>query len=567
MGLSKQTSKSTSSSSTSTATSAPVYGPTLNSMSSDSGSLEGVAGVCTESSDFGVEVWDQGLSAELGAFAEEVAPHDGDAASASIMWRIPLIGKAALEGGIRVSLELAVDHDGQYTVSGELGFVPYGKVSVGVAKVIVEAGVEGYVEVCGDSGAECFEILRWQIANWMAGYDEEAAEAIFSDEHSATTQDGMDGDDEITAELQTVAGIELSAGSGDSSVGAEGGYEYVSGTTTGVDTGGNRESEDFTEHRFNFEFEMGPVKVEVDANKRKNAYGTEESGLKIQASVTGTSLGLLADMAWFIELADAFRDEIASDGELSQAEGLGSLVEWMALSRGPQFGEKVREELERSKGVNAETGYRLIADLDRGPSGPTGSLSLHQVSTVKQEIKSIGVTAEAEMSDRIGDAIDFGQPAAGGSGDIWMSYAENTRGGLAARLRALSPAAPAMTELLSQGKAEDGVNRAEAAKLAAKALALGDSFSATEVAYFDDVERGQWYYVYAHVARSYGIFKGDPGKNTFRPASTFTVDEAKQVVLNAQNRPTEPLKPEAQVHPGDVPVTRPYTEDPYPNFA
>lgn len=77
------------------------------------------------------------------------------------------------------------------------------------------------------------------------------------------------------------------------------------------------------------------------------------------------------------------------------------------------------------------------------------------------------------------------------------------------------------------------INRAEILKVIMEALGIGPNLTATGNLGFKDVKPGEWYVGYIKAAKDLGIFSGDAGKATARPADTVNRAEALKLALEA----------------------------------
>lgn len=106
--------------------------------------------------------------------------------------------------------------------------------------------------------------------------------------------------------------------------------------------------------------------------------------------------------------------------------------------------------------------------------------------------------------------------------------------------------------LLTAGREDDPITRAEAAVVLRRHLGLPQELPEGQIAYFSDVDPSAWFFVDAHVARRHGLFVGSG--NRLRGDDPISAAEA-QIVIGRVGT-AQPVTPEQQ-SPGIAPMLTP----------
>ena len=193
------------------------------------------------------------------------------------------------------------------------------------------------------------------------------------------------------------------------------------------------------------------------------------------------------------------------------------------------------------------------ANADRSSSGRDNTPGRDRPRDAESNSdRAASLTDQSEVSESASLLDHAATPFADGAsrGDFVWALAREL-GAANTRDQAINHAANA--GWMSAGRAEDGITRAEAATVLARALALDTSRPEGQVAYFADVGESDWFFENAHAARRHGLIKGG-GDNLFRGNDALSADEARIVVARASSAAV--ISPVDQ-SPGRAPMLKP----------
>lgn len=157
-------------------------------------------------------------------------------------------------------------------------------------------------------------------------------------------------------------------------------------------------------------------------------------------------------------------------------------------------------------------------------SSSAGSGSSSNASAVEEDLTPDS-NSEAQ-SELAGTSTAEGSAA---DNSKYLSMAENTRGGFAARALKEAGSEASVESLYTKAEFDDPITRASAAVVACKALGLGTALEG-QPAVFSDVPLNHWAAPYVYRCREEGIFNGI-GDNQFGPNETLGTSGA-AVILN-----------------------------------
>ena len=161
--------------------------------------------------DFGeISSFGDDFYAAAGGILESLLPNPGDEGRAQVNVNLPVTAS----GNVRVGFEFSVKgerlEDGGMKSRCEAAINISAEFDTWLVDAFVQAGLFGYLEAQGDSGAEVFRLFSLAIYDRVAGASQRAADAVWGEGFVDETVAQMDADDYA----QSGVGVEVAAGLG-----------------------------------------------------------------------------------------------------------------------------------------------------------------------------------------------------------------------------------------------------------------------------------------------------------------------------------------------------------------